>query len=128
MKIDRDIVYLEKFIAKGDFPSARKIVEQNLDKFTKPRMRSQLSLDALTFLNCIIQINDGKNKNIYSREIQLIIRHINNLAYDCKLSELKCYVYLQKDLLSEPEIYNALSEDAKVFIPKPKKMENDVVI
>lgn len=60
MKIDRDIVYLEKFIANNDFPSARKIVEQNLDKFTKPRIRSQLSLDALTFLNCIIQINDGK--------------------------------------------------------------------
>lgn len=128
MKIDRSISFLEKLIAKNDFPSARKIVEENMKKFTNPAIRSQLSLDALTFLNCIVQINDGKEKNIYSRETQLIIRHINNLAYNCKLNELKCYIYLQKDLLSEPEVYNSLSEEAKVFIPKPKQLENNVVM
>ena len=123
MKIDRDLTYLEKFIAKNDFPSARTIIEQNLKKFSQPNYRSKLSLNALTFLNCILQQNDQTDKNFFSRETQLIIRHINNLAHECKLSELKCYVFLQKDLLADPQVYNALNEDAKVFVPKPKEAE-----
>lgn len=127
MKIDRDLAYLEKFIAKNDFPSARTIIEQNFKKFSEPNYRSKLSLNALTFLNCILQLNEQTDKKFYSRETQLIIRHINKLAHECKLSELKGYVFLQKDLLSDPQVYNSLNEDAKVFIPKPKKTEEEVV-
>lgn len=123
MKLDRDIVFLEKSIAKSDYASARTIIENNIEKLSSPRIRSKLSMEALTFLNCVIQLNDKSNQDLFSRETQLIIRHINSLAYDCRFAELKSYAFLQKDLLSNPKIYNALCEDAKTFLPKPKNIE-----
>ena len=126
MKLDRDIVFLEKSIAKSDFSSARKLIENNIEKLSNPRVRSKLSMEALTFYNCVIQLNSESNHDLYSRETQLIIRHINSLAYECKFAELKSYAFLQKDLLSNPEIYNALCEDAKIFLPKPKNTELEV--
>ncbi|HWI48243.1 MAG TPA: hypothetical protein VNU45_08495, partial [Rummeliibacillus sp.] len=127
MKLDRDIVFLEKSIAKSDFSLARKLIEHNIEKLSNPRVRSKLSMEALTFFNCVIQLNSESNNNdLYSRETQLIIRHINSLAYGCKFAELKSYAFLQKDLLSNPEIYNALCEDAKIFLPKPKNTELEV--
>lgn len=123
MKLDRDIVFLEKSIAKSDFASARVIIENNLEKLSNPRIRSNLSMEALTFLNCVIELNKEDNNVLFSRETQLIIRHINALANDCKFAELKSYAFLQKELLSNPKIYNALSEDAKIFLPKPQNTE-----
>ncbi|WP_397538475.1 hypothetical protein [Rummeliibacillus pycnus] len=123
IKLDRDILFLEKSIAKSDFTSARIIIEHNKEKLSSPRIRSKLSMEALTFLNCVIQLNSESNQDLLSRETLLIIRHINSLAYDCKFAELKSYSFLQKDLLSNPKIYNSLCEDAKTFLPKPKNID-----
>lgn len=120
MKIDREVVYLEKSIAKNDYASARTIIEYNIKKLTSPGIRSKLSMEALTFLNCVLELNDEKNRDLYSRETQLIIRHINSLAHDCKFVELKNFAFLQKELLSNPKIYDSLNEDAKIFIPQPR--------
>lgn len=119
MKIDRDIISLEKAIGKSDYLQARKIIELNESKFKKPHIRSKLSMEALTLVNYVHDFNNEKNDELYSRETQLIIRHINKLAYNCEFSEIKRFTFLQKDLISNPKIYNALSSDAKALIAPP---------
>lgn len=121
MKMDREVVLLERAVGKNDYPQARKIIELHFDKFKKPFIRSKLSMQALALLNCVVDLNDEDNKELYSRETQLIIQHINKLAYDCRFSEIKRFTFLQKDLLSNPKIYNALSSDAKALIAPPTK-------
>ncbi|SOC18057.1 hypothetical protein SAMN05880501_11027 [Ureibacillus xyleni] len=129
MKIDRDILLLEKAIGKSDYSLARKIIELNEEKFKRPYIRSKLSMEALTLLNCVHDLNDESNKELYSRETQLIIRHINKLAYDCRFSEIKRFTFLQKDLLSNPKIYGALSSDAKALIAPPdSQVEADYTV
>ena len=121
MKLDREVVLLEKAIAKSDYPQARKLIELHLEKFKKPDVRSKLNMESLTLLNCVLSLNDEENKEIYSRETQLIIQHINMLAREFRFAEIKRFSFLQKDLLSNPKIYNALNSDAKALIAPPKQ-------
>lgn len=123
MKLDREVMLLEKAVGKSDYPQARKIIELHLDKFKKPDVRSKLNMEALTLLNCVLSLNDDEHKEVYSRETQLIIQHINMLAREFRFAEIKRFSFLQKDLLSNPKIYNALNSDAKALIAPPKKEE-----
>ena len=126
MKIDREVALLEKAIAKSEYPQARKLIEMHLDKFKKAHIRSKLSMEALALLNCVINLNDDDNKELYSRETQLIIQHINMLAREFRFAEIKRFTFLQKDLLSNPRIYNSLNADAKALIAPPKQEEHDL--
>lgn len=119
MKIDRDVLLLERAISKSDYPQARKIIELNFDKFKNTYIRTKLSIEALTLVNCVVDFNDDNNE-LYSRETQLIIQHINSLARDFRFAEIKRFSFLQKELLSNPKIYNALNADAKALIAPPK--------
>lgn len=123
MKLEREMIYLEKAMKENDFAKARNIIESSLDVFTRPNIRAKLSMEALTLLNCIIELNDGANKYVYSRETQLIIQHINSLAYDCRFAEIKRFTFLYKELLANPKIYSFLSADAKAFIAPPKETD-----
>lgn len=122
MKIDRDIVMLEKSLGKSDFVFARKLIENNLAKYSNPSIFSKVSLDTLAFINSIILLNEGGNREAFSRETQLIVQYINKLAYDGNLTQLKRYSELNKELLENPKVYNILSADAKLFIPKPQEV------
>lgn len=119
MKVDREIVYLERSIASNDFAHARTIIEHNADLFSKPSIRSKLSVEALALLNSVLQLRDGSNKDLYSKETQLIINHLNSLARDCRFSEIKRFSEMNKELLSNPQVYNLLNSDAKAIIPQP---------
>ncbi|RUL53561.1 hypothetical protein [Lysinibacillus antri] len=125
MIIDREILLLEKAIGRSDYPGARKILELHAEKFRRPHIRSKLNMEALALLNCVDELNNEDNKELYSRETQLIIQHINKLAYDCRFSEIKRFTFLQKDLLANPKIYNALNSDAKALIAPPSSEVND---
>lgn len=120
MKIDREIMMLEKTLAKSDFIHARSIIERNIHKFSSPTYRRQLSIEALTLMNSVILINSSENKEVYSRETLLIIQYINSLARNGRLQELKRYSLLQAKLLSNPKIYSSLCLDAKALIPPPE--------
>lgn len=126
MKIDRDVLLLEKAISKSDYPQARKIIELNFEKFKNSFIRAKLSMEALTLVNCVIDFNDDANKAVYSRETQLIIQHINSLARDFRFAEIKRFSFLQKELLANPLIYNALNADAKALIAPPKEASTEV--
>lgn len=119
MKIDRDVVLLEKTIGKSDFVYARKIVESNIEKFSSASVVAKVSMDTLAFINSILMINLDENKDLYSRETQLIVQYINKLAHDGHLTQLKRYVELNKEFLSNPKVYEILSANAKIFVPKP---------
>jgi len=112
---------LEKSLGKSDFVYARKLIENNITKYNSPSVLSQVSIDTLAFINTIILLNENGNKEVFSRETQLIVQYINKLAYDGNFTQLKRYSELNKDLLSNPKVYNILSADAKVFIPKPQE-------
>lgn len=127
MKIDRDIRLLEICIAKSDFIKARRIIESNLKAFTLLQTRERLSMDALALVNSVTQLNAGDNEKLYSRETLLILQYMNQLASKGKLAELKRYSNLHKDFLSDPKIYDALSSEAKIIIPAPKKVREDLV-
>lgn len=120
MKIDRDIVLLEKSLGKSDFVYARKIVENNLKKFSSASVAAKVSMDTLAFINSILMLNSEDNKDLYSRETQLIVQYINKLAHDGHLTQLKRYTELNRDFLSNPKVYAILSADAKIFVPKPE--------
>ena len=120
MRIDRDIVLLEKTIGKSDFVYARKIIESNLEKFSSSSVMSKVSMDTLAFINSILMLNSNENKDVFSRETQLIIQYFNKLAHNGHLTQLKRYSELNRDFLANPKIYELLSADAKVFIPKPE--------
>lgn len=119
MKIDRDVVLLEKTIGKSDFVYARKIVESNIEKFSSASVVAKVSMDTLAFINSILMINLDENKDLYSRETQLIVQYINKLAHDGHLTQLKRYVELNKEFLSNPKVYEILSANAKIVVPKP---------
>jgi len=120
MKIDREVLSLERAISQSDYPRARKIIEIHIDKFKKSFVRSTLSMEALALVNVVLNFHsDEENKEVYSRETLLIIQHINKLARDFRFSEIKRFTFLQKDLLSNPKIYAALSSDAKALIAPP---------
>lgn len=121
MRIDRDLVILEKAIKNSDFVYARKLVEANLAKYSSTTTLSNVSLDTLAFINSVILINSGENKDLYSRETQLIVQYINKLARDGSLTQLKRYCELNKSFLSNPKVYDILSADAKVFVPRPSE-------
>lgn len=123
MKKERELIYLERAISQSDFAQARKLIEHNMEFFTKTHNRAKLSMEGLTLLNCVLELHNEENENLYSRETQLIIQHINSLARDCRFAEIKRFSFLQKDLLSNPKIYNALSSDAKALIAPPKDEE-----
>lgn len=125
MRLDREILLLEKAISKSDYPQARKIIELHFDKFKSTFTRSKLSMEALTLVNCVVDFNDDENKEVYSRETQLIIQHINSLARDFRFAEIKRFSFLQKDLLSNPRIYNSLNSDAKALIAPPKDLPTE---
>ncbi|MEX3623526.1 hypothetical protein [Viridibacillus arvi] len=122
MKIDRDIIKLERSIAKSDFILARKIIENDLNKFLSPTVRKELSLEALSLVNSIVELNQDDNKEVYSRKTQLIVQHINKLAYNGQFQDLRRYCSLHEDLISNPKIYNILSADVKIIIPDPSKV------
>ena len=120
MKIDREVQMLERAISQSDYPQARKVIELHIDKFKKQFIRSALSMEALALVNVILNFHDEEvNKEVYSRETLLIIQHINKLAREFRFAEIKRFTFLQKDLLSNPKIYDALSSDAKVIIAPP---------
>ena len=120
MKIDREVLSLERAISQSDYPQARKIIEIHIDKFKKSFVRSTLSMEALALVNVVLNFHsDEENKEVYSRETLLIIQHINKLARDFRFSEIKRFTFLQKDLLSNPKIYNILNSDAKALIAPP---------
>lgn len=121
MKINRDLHLLEKCIKNGDFVLARRIIELNINEFTTPRIRKQLSMEALTLLNIVVQLDDSSENEIYSRKTQHIIGYINSLARKGDLMSLKYYASLHKELLSNPKIYELLDADAKIFIGPPNK-------
>jgi len=124
MKINRVLHMLETNIKNGDFVQARRIIELNMNQFTTPEIRKQLSMEAMTLLNMVIQFNDSsKDDAIYSRKTQHIIGYINNLARKGKLASLKRYALLHNDLLSNPQIYNLLDSDAKLFIAPSNKID-----
>ena len=127
MKIDRDVALLEKSLEKGNLIKARTVIESNMKAFTSPAIRNQLSMMALTLVNIVVDMNEGVYKDIYSRETQLIIAHINKLARDCKFNDLKRYAFLQSELLSNLKVYDMLSADAKIFIAPPKQEKSDAV-
>jgi len=118
MRIDRDVVLLEKNLGKSDFVYARKIIESNLEKFSSSSVISKVSMDTLAFINSILMLNSNENKDVFSRETQLVVQYINKLAHNGHLTQLKRYLELNRDFLANPKIYELLSEDAKVFIPK----------
>lgn len=122
MRIDRDLILLEKTLKKSDFVYARKIVESNLEKFKNSSVASKVSIDTLAFINSVLMLNSDNNKEVYSRETQLIVQYINKLASDGHLTQLKRYSELNREFLSNPKIYEILSVDAKVFVPKPKEI------
>lgn len=119
MRVKREIVHLERAIANNDFAHARSIIEHNVDAFSKPSIRSTLSVEALALLNSIIQLHGDSNKELYAKETQLIIKHINSLARDCRFAEIKRFSEMNKVLLSNPQVYNLLNSDAKAIIPQP---------
>ncbi|MCM3388757.1 hypothetical protein M3649_11500 [Ureibacillus chungkukjangi] len=122
MKIDREVQMLERAISQSDYPQARKIIELHIDKFKKQFVRSTLSMEALALVNVVLNFHgDADNKDVYSRETLLIIQHINKLARDFRFAEIKRFSFLQKELLSNPKIYDALSSDAKALIAPPTK-------
>ncbi|PYF06667.1 hypothetical protein [Ureibacillus chungkukjangi] len=122
MKIDREVQLLERAISQSDYPQARKIIELHIDKFKKQFVRSTLSMEALALVNVVLNFHgDADNKDVYSRETLLIIQHINKLARDFRFAEIKRFSFLQKELLSNPKIYDALSSDAKALIAPPTK-------
>lgn len=122
MKIDREVQMLERAISQSDYPQARKIIELHIDKFKKQFVRSTLSMEALALVNVVLNFHgDADNKAVYSRETLLIIQHINKLARDFRFAEIKRFTFLQKELLSNPKIYDALSSDAKALIAPPTK-------
>jgi len=123
MKIDKDVRLLEKSIKEGDFVRARNIIELNPKHFSAQAVRNKLSMDALTLVNIVNQMNEGENKDLYSREIQLIVAYINSLARKGNFSDIKRYTSLHSDLLSNPKIYDMLNSDAKIFVAPPKQDE-----
>lgn len=123
MKIDREVILLERYIAQSDFVQARRVIESNLEKFKSMRVRSQLSLETISLINSVVIFNEGDNKELFSRETQLIIQHINKLASSGDLTGLKRYVSFHESLLSNPRIYNMLNTDARILAPQPKKLQ-----
>lgn len=123
MKINRDLHLLEKSIKNGDLIQARRIIELNMKHFTTPRIRKQLSMEALTLLNMVVQFDDSSKNDIYSRKTQLIIGYINNLARKGDLTSLKYYASIHDKLLSNPKIYKLLDANAKIFIVPPKQKD-----
>lgn len=119
MKVDREIVHLERAISSNDFAHARSIIANNIDTFSKPRIRSKLSVDALAILNSVYHAQNDSNKDVYARETQLIINHLNSLARDCRFAEIKRFSELNEQLLSNNQVYNLLNADAKAIIPRP---------
>lgn len=115
MKIDRNIVTLDRCVASGDLVQARKIIESNLDYFLTPRIRKQLRLDSVALINSIVDMKENGGDEI-SRETQLIIQHINKLAQDGKIIEIIRYAKHQAELLSNPRIFDLLSTNAKVIL------------
>lgn len=115
MKIDRNIVTLDRCVALGDLVQARKIIESNLDYFLTPRIRKQLRLDSVALINSIVDMKENGGDEI-SRETQLIIQHINKLAQDGKIIEIIRYAKHQAELLSNPRIFDLLSTNAKVIL------------
>ena len=104
MKIDREVLELERAISQSDYPQARKLIEIHIDKFKKSFVRSSLSMEALALVNVVLNFHsDEENKELYSRETLLIIQHINKLARDFRFAEIKRFTFLQKDLLSNPK-------------------------
>lgn len=126
MKIDREVLLLERAISQSDYPQARKIIEIHIDKFKKSFIRSTLSMEALALVNVVLNLNDDvENKDVYSRETLLIIQHINKLARDFRFAEIKRFTFLQKELLSNPKIYAALNSDAKALIAPPTTTDGE---
>ncbi|HWJ80362.1 hypothetical protein QUF56_13140 [Ureibacillus composti] len=123
MKVNRDLLLLEESIKNGDLAQARRIIELNMMHFKTPRIRNQLSIEALTLLNMVVQFNDSSTNEIYSRKTQLIIGYINNLARKGHLTSLKHYASFHDELLSNPKIYNLLNADAKIFIAPPNQKD-----
>lgn len=115
MKIDRNIVTLDRCVASGDLVQARKIIEGNLDYFLTPRIRKQLRLDSVALINSIVDMKENGGDEI-SRETQLIVQHINKLAQDGKIIEIIRYAKHQAELLSNPRIFDLLSTNAKVIL------------
>lgn len=119
--MNKDLHLLEKSIRNGDFVHARRIIELNMKLFTTLEIRKQLSMEALTLLNLVVQFNDSSKNEVYSRKTKLIIEYINNLARNGDFTSLKRYVLFHAELLSNPQIYKLLNADAKVFIPPPEQ-------
>lgn len=115
MKIDRNIVTLDRCVASGDLVQARKIIEANLDYFLTPCIRNQLRLDSVTLVNSIVQMKESGDM-AFSRETQLIVQHINKLAQDGKMIEIVRYAKHQAELLANPKVYDLLSTNAKAIL------------
>lgn len=120
MRIDRDVVVLERTLRKNDFEAARKIVEDNLEKYSSSAVTAKVSIDTLTFIKSILMLNSDDNSELYSQETQEIVRYVNKLAYEGHLAQLKRYSDINRHFLTNPKVYNILSDDAKVFVPKPE--------
>lgn len=118
MKFEREIRILEKAVAQNDYVMARRVIELNIEKFNQPSIRNQLTLDAVTLINCVTSFNEKDQKNVFSRETQLIVQHINKLAQTGSFVTLKRYCSLQSSLLTDPKIYEQLSNDVKILIPQ----------
>ncbi|WP_010289898.1 hypothetical protein [Kurthia massiliensis] len=116
MKIDRHIVTLDRCVATGDLVQARKIIESNLDYFLTPRIRNQLRLDSVALINSIVQMKEHGGGEVFSRETQLIVQHINKLAQDGKIIEIIRYAKHQAELLANPKVYALLSTNAKAIL------------
>lgn len=127
MKLDREIVLLEKYIGISDFVQARKIIELNLEKFKQQNVKNRLGLEALSLVNSVIAMNTDENKVVYSRETQLIINYLNTLARESNITTLKRFSKLHEPLLSNPKVYDLLSSDAKILIPRPKSQTEEIV-
>lgn len=125
MKIERGIILLERAIAHSDFVGARKIIEKDLNKFDSLSVRKKLSLEALALVNSVVLFNqeDYKDKDVVSRETQLIIQHINKLAHNGEFQYIKRYCLMHEKLLSNPKVYAFLSANAKVLVPEPQLSE-----
>ncbi|HWL23293.1 MAG TPA: hypothetical protein VNR38_06025 [Ureibacillus sp.] len=123
MKRNRDLHLLENFIKNGDLVQARRMIELNITHLTTPRIRKQLSMEALTLLNMVVQYNDSSKDDTHSRKTQLIIGYMNNLARKGDLMSLKRYASFHDQLLSDPNVYKLLDSDAKIFIVPPKQKE-----
>lgn len=127
LKLDREIVLLEKYIGLSDFVQARKIIELNLEKFKQQNVKNKLGLEALSLVNSVIAINTDENKIVYSRETQLIINYLNTLARDSNITTLKRFSKLHEPLLANPKVYDLLSRDAKILIPRPKSDKEEKI-